>query len=387
MTPGAGTGRLRILHVSEVHWGGVVTLLRHFAAEQSATGHDVHVLAPAAMGDLPGAATHTWELTRGNPSSYPGARAGLRRLVDELRPDVVHLHSFIAGFFGRLPGSLPSGSDRPAVIYQPHAWSFELVDNAVVRTAIRRWERYSARRADLLVANCWDEVEEGRRAGVRLPAHELGVAVDLTAYHPVDDVERHRQRDRLGLGARTVVVCLGRIARQKGQDLLLPVWERRPPPGTVLVLVGPGDTTELSRLAPTQWRQSILAVGEQDDVRPWLWASDMLVMPSRYETVGLVVAEAMACERPVVAWAVNGARTTVLSGPPGPGGAVVDVGDAETMMDELTARAACPETMRSEGEVARARAERLFPPPLVVRRLNDAYSSAIARDRTDKAIE
>ncbi|WP_422678173.1 glycosyltransferase family 4 protein [Blastococcus brunescens] len=88
--------------------------------------------------------------------------------------------------------------------------------------------------------------------------------------------------------------------------------------------------------------RTVLAVGGQDDVRPWLWASDLLLMPSRYETVGLCVAEAMACGVPVVATAVNGVRETVGSGTGEAAGAVVPVGDMTALLAETARRLADP---------------------------------------------
>jgi glycosyltransferase involved in cell wall biosynthesis len=381
----ADLSQLRILHVSEVHWGGVVTLLKQFTSGQFADGHQVHVLAPQAMPELD-AVRVSWSVGRSRLMTYVKAYRELRNLVRELRPDVVHLHSFMAGFFGRMPGALPAGANRPAVVYQPHAWSFDLIDRALPRALIRTWERSRATQVDALVTNCWDEVEEGRQAGIRLPSYELGVAVDMRAYHPVTPMEQERYRRELGLSARTVVVCIARITRQKGQDLLIPAWERRPPPGAMLVLVGPGDTSELERLAPTQWGRTIVAVGEQADVRPWLWASDLSVLPSRYETVGLVIAESMAVARPVVACAVNGARETLIDGEPGPGGAVVPSGDMEQLIDEVTLRAAEPQLVLTEGRTARERALRLFSPPTVVARLDRAYRDAITHQVVDRRV-
>lgn len=135
--------RLRILHVSEVHWGGVVTLLGHFVEQQVLHGHDVHVLAHPAMPPLhPSATAHQWEIDRARPPSLWSARRELHRLVGELRPDVVHLHSWFAGALGRTPPSL-NWCGVP-VVYQPHAWSDRLSTRPGASFAIRASERFFA---------------------------------------------------------------------------------------------------------------------------------------------------------------------------------------------------------------------------------------------------
>jgi glycosyltransferase involved in cell wall biosynthesis len=379
-TSSGGTAdRLRILHVSEVHWGGVVTLLEHFTAEQVRAGHQVHLLAPEGMRTFDGVEHHAWRITRGRPWTAATALLDLRRAIRQLRPDVVHLHSFVAGLLGRLPGRRALRDVGVPIVYQPHAWSFDLFTRRSVGNAVRRWEAWAARATDGLVANCDDEIAEGRSIGVDVPSRALGVAVDVDRFRPVDSADREAYRARLGLDAKHVLLCLGRLARQKGQDLLLPAWERSRPPDTALVLLGPGDTAPLRALAPTQWGRTVHAVGEHDDVRPWLWASDLLVLPSRYETVALVVAEAMSCGRPVVATAVNGARDTILGGPLPAAGAVVELDDMDGLIKEAAYRLDDSEHWAAEAAAGRERAERLFSPVQVADRLEASYREAIAR--------
>jgi|RhiMetdeSRZDD1v2_1073273.scaffolds.fasta_scaffold15515_3 glycosyltransferase involved in cell wall biosynthesis len=372
--------QLRILHVSEVHWGGVVTLLDHFVAEQVRAGHEVHVLAPEGIRTFPGAGQRVWRIDRSRPWTFGSAVRDLRRAVKEIQPDVVHLHSFVAGLIGRLPylrTPVARADSSSGVVYQPHAWSFDLFTRRSVSNAVRRWERWAARSTDVVVANCDDEIDEGRAIGIDVPARALGVAVDVERFHPVDEAERDAYRAELGLDAKHVLLCLGRLVRQKGQDLLLPAWERDRPPDTALVLLGPGDQEPLAALAPTQWGKSIFAVGEQDDVRRWLWACDALVLPSRYETVALVVAEAMSCGRPVVATAVNGARDTILGGSLPSAGAVVELSDMDALIEQATRRLDDQELWAAEATAGRERAEVLFSPPQVADRLEAAYRDAI----------
>lgn len=374
----AGDDRLRILHVTEVHWGGVVTLLRHFVAEQVADGHEVHVLAHPDLPTLAsGVDVHGWDVDRRRPVSFVRAVRQLRALVAELAPDVIHLHSYFAGFLGRLPFTGKLGG--AAIVYQPHAWSDNLFAGRLASAAIRRSERISARRTDLIVANCGDELRRGERLGVRVPGRPVGVAVDLTSFRPPTPEERKEARAALGLGEDRVALVLGRLARQKGQDLLLPVWEVQHPPGTTLALVGPGDRDWVASLAGIEWERSVIAPGGTDDVLPWLWAADVLVLCSRYETVALVVAEAMSVGLPVVATAVDGAREVLVDGQEPPAGAVVETSDMAGLIHELSMRLDDPELHERESQAGPLRAVERFAPEAVTRRLVSAYREAIQR--------
>ena len=365
---------MRILHVSEVQWGGVVSLIQEFAGSQVDRGDDVLLLAPRAFPVLDGAPVEWWGLDRGDPTTYLTAYRQLRATVARFRPDVVHLHSFVAGFFGRLPGAV---SGVP-VVYQPHAWSFDLREERLFRQSVRAWERLAGRRTTVMVTNCQDEIDEGRAVGVTGPAVSIGVAIDPVRFRPATEEQSRNHREACEVVSPRMLLCIGRLARQKGQDELVRAWEERPLPDTELVLLGPGETASLAAAAPREWGRSIRAVGEQADVRPWIWAADALVLSSRYETVALAIAEAMSCARPVVATAVNGAREVVLEGALPPAGHVVPLGAMHELLDAAQSILDAPQEAAAMSAAGRQRAEQLFDPDRVVARLAGAYQQACA---------
>ncbi|MBE1597404.1 glycosyltransferase family 4 protein [Streptomyces stelliscabiei] len=139
--------------------------------------------------------------------------------------------------------------------------------------------------------------------------------VDAGRFHPAA-VDTVRAGIPLLAGvdpAAPLVVCVGRLCRQKGQDVLLAAWDAvlRQVPGARLVLVGDGPEGErLRALAP----ESVLFAGGVTDAVPWYQAADLVVLPSRWEGMALAPLEAMACGRPVVLSDVDGARESL---PPG----------------------------------------------------------------------
>ncbi|CAA9378595.1 MAG: hypothetical protein AVDCRST_MAG47-1959 [uncultured Nocardioidaceae bacterium] len=368
---------MRVLHVAEVTHGGVITLVDTYSRHQAAAGHDVHALLRPEVDDVP-AVRHDWSPVRRNPWALLRAERRLHQVAHALRPDVIHLHSFVPGVLGRTR-SLQSAA---AVVYQPHSFAFEAVPPAAAGL-IARTERRMSRHTDRMVTNCHDEEAEGRSRGIVLPTTVVGLPVDTAHFAPRESEQATYQRD-LGLDADFVAVCVGRLSRQKGQSLLAAAWEADPPPGAQLVFVGPGDPAEIAEAAPRTYGASILCAGAQDDVRPWLWAASVAVQPSLYEGQSVAMAEALACGVPVVMTDVNGAREAVAHEHERPAGAVVPVGDLRQVMSELTARQRQPELVASEAAVARERAVRLFSPETVMRRIENVYIEALAVHRASR---
>jgi glycosyltransferase involved in cell wall biosynthesis len=116
---------------------------------------------------------------------------------------------------------------------------------------------------------------------------------------------------------RRAIACIGRLEEQKGVDWLLetmrPLFTQMPEHD--LVLVGDGPLrAELEALAARLGiSERVHFVGFRSDVAEILAASDLLVLPSRWEGMPNVVLEAMAAGRPVVATDVSGV-TEALGG-------------------------------------------------------------------------
>lgn len=365
---------MRVLHVVEVSIGGVITVVNVYSRWQVAEGHDVHVLAPDDAGTTEGT-RHSWRPQRRSPGRLPAAVRDLRRLVHELQPDVVHLHSFFPGILGRVRRL--DGARPPAVVYQPHSWAYDAAPTALGRPLVRWWEKHATRLTDAVIVNCSDELDEGRRHGVTAPIHVVGMPVDTVHFAPASPAQRTRARADLGLGERSVLLCVGRLTRQKGQDRLIEAWCASPPPGAVLVLLGAGDPTPLRTLAGDAWGDTVVAPGAVDDVRPWLHGADLVVAPSRWESQEVAVSEALACGRSVVATEVNGAREALEDGPEGHAGRVVGQDDLPGFLAACRTRLLDQQLRHDEELAARQRAERMFALDAVMRRVDATYEQAL----------
>jgi glycosyltransferase involved in cell wall biosynthesis len=216
-----------------------------------------------------------------------------------------------------------------------------------VRAATLEWERRAVVWTDRVVCVSRTECEQGVRAGLRLDGRTVVVpnGVDTERFAPGD---RWAARARLGLDEKPLAVCVGRLSRQKGQDVLLDAWSAVGDrvPGARLALVGDGpDREELRLRAPDE----IMFPGRADPL-DWYVAADVVVLPSRWEGMALVPLEAAACARSVVVTDVAGAREAV---PPTARGAVVPAADPGALAAAVAVRLGDRCRADMEGERAR----------------------------------
>jgi len=327
---------MRVLHVSQGTTYGLRRYLTDLVADQASRKWEVTLATPAdaelesACREL-GVAHVTWSAERAPGISTLGEVRALRRIVEDVEPDVVHLHSSKAGLAGRL-----AVRKRRPTCFTPHAWSF-FHEGAITRGLALRWERRAVRWTDVILCVSQGERIAGERAGIRGRFEVVPNAVDLTRYRPADDVERAAVRETLEIPLdRPVAVCVGRLVDQKGQDVLIRAWGtvRESVADAECILVGDGpNRTDLEALAGA----GIRFAGDQPDTRAWLVAADVVVQPSRWEGLSLVALEALACGCSIVTTDVPGMREVIGEGD-GAAGELVAVDDQPALAAAIVAR-------------------------------------------------
>ena len=253
------------------------------------------------------------------PSDLRAVRR-LRATLDGAR--VVHAHGIRAA---ALAGwAAPEGAPFVAT------WH-----NAIIGSPLRRrlWvplERRVARRATVTLCVSPDLAERVRALGGRdVRVAPVGARQPPPPSRDLDDL-----RAELGATDRPLVVAAGRLAEQKGYDLLLDaaaVWEvRSPRPRTVVAGDGPLRAELAARIE--QRRLDVELVGRRDDVPALFAAADVVALPSRWEGSPLTAHEALFSGTPLVATAVGGVPELV-----GGGGAaaLTPAGDARAFAEAV----------------------------------------------------
>jgi glycosyltransferase involved in cell wall biosynthesis len=166
--------------------------------------------------------------------------------------------------------------------------------------------------------------------------------IDLTFFRPPSDEERRRARHAHGLAdADLVCVLPGRLNLDKGHDVVVDavrmLRERRPELTVVCLFPGGGD--QAAQIAAYAHRDdadraAFRFLGFLDAVpfRDAYWASDIGLLPSRFEGFGYVIAEAMSCGCVPVRTPSGGCDDQIVDGS---NGFVIPFNDANALADRI----------------------------------------------------
>ena len=262
---------------------GVVNTLRQTMAELERMGHDTCAIHPGLFRTLP-------------CPTYPEIRLAVlagRKVaaaIEHFRPDALHIATegpigfaarrhalrirmpFTTAFHTRFPEYVQARCGLPpSLSYRYLRWFHSPAVNAMVATPAM--------------------LEELRREGFGNAAL-WGRGVDLARFAPGPSAVF----DRL---PRPVFLNVGRVAVEKNLEAFLSLDL----PGTKVVI---GDGPALRGLQARHPAVRFLGAVPHEELAPFYRSADAFVFPSRTDTFGLVLLEAMACGLPVAAYPVAG---------------------------------------------------------------------------------
>jgi len=243
------------------------------------------------------------------------------REEEGLEYDVVHSHYWLSSWVGR---ELSQAIDVPHVVtfhtlslikMQSRAGEIEQTERPVVEAEVMAT-------ADRIIAFSPHE----RDAMARLYGADtrkvslVPCGVDLEVFRPLD---QKAVRSRLGLNGEKILLYVGRVEPIKGLDLLVETAAQMDSKEGVRMMVVGADVNgdremdrvkQLAKERDLEDKIDFVGQVDHDDLPLYYNAADVCVVPSYYESFGLVALESMACGTPVVATRVGGLSTIIHHG-------------------------------------------------------------------------
>lgn len=310
---------MHIMHViTTINRGGAENHLAALVSEQVASGLRVTVAYlkgdgywQASLRDL-GVRVEPLGLRRYGEIS---PMMKLRALIRSVAPDVVHAHMPPAELYTRL--ALLFLHPAPVMVISKH--NDEPFFRCVGQAAMGRWV---SRRATRMIAIS-DAVNAYARKHLNMPADRVTTVHYGIDPRPYEQISENRRQD-----VRTVwdippdawvIGTVARLVPQKALRVLLMAYAQyrvQARQASRLVLVGRGPLeAELKALSHQLGLESeIVWAGFREDIPAVMNAFDAFVLTSSYEGFGLVLLEAMAAARPVVASRVSAIPEIVQDG-------------------------------------------------------------------------
>lgn len=231
---------------------------------------------------------------------------GIQKLYDqymqENRPDIIHAHCCVwAGYAAmKLSGQIgiPYVVTEHATLFQLHRDEISEKNDKVIRKIFQKAARV------ICVSGAFAKLIESYRPDIDV----VGNVVNCDAFVPRVDSEKHR-------GIRFLTVCYMEEEAQlykKGIDILIQAWTEVVKKYTDVKLVIGGGGSAKTKVEQWVEEQGISKYVEftgaldRKQVIQEMQSCDCFVLPSRYETFGVVYIEAMACGKPVIAVANGG---------------------------------------------------------------------------------
>jgi glycosyltransferase involved in cell wall biosynthesis len=247
------------------------------------------------------------------------AAAGeLRRLLAELRPDVMHSHSSKAGILARRAAAETGGMK---IVHTVHGLPFHRYESWWRNRLYVALERRAARRTDAIISVADAMTQQALAAGVARAEQYTTIYSGMEVEPflcPQADADGRAFRAELHLPEDAVLVTqVSRLAELKGHEYLIEAARRMAGPGVYFCFVGDGarrgrieakiahcglaDRFRLTGLLPPERIPAVMH------------ASDIVAHCSLREGLARALPQAMLAGRPVVSFDVDGAREVVSS--------------------------------------------------------------------------
>ena len=306
----------------------------------------------------------------------------IKKLFQQLQPDIVHTHSAKAGILGRFAGSNLKGNwakNLPAVVHTIHGLAFHPYQSEALNKFYIAIEKSAAKRTDFFIGVADAMTAQATAVGIGNPGQYV------TAYSAIDEddflesVSKERRNDfrrKYGIAEDAVVlVTVARLFMLKGHEYIIESAKELSKrfANCVWLFVGDGNLSE-------HFKQQVRELGLADKVKftgllppsqiPLaIQSSDMLVHCSLREGLARTLPQAMLCGRPAVSFDVDGAREVVNENT----GRLIEPKNVRQLIDACAELIEDKDLCQKLGRAGRESVKEKFAPDTMVDTIEQVY--------------
>ncbi len=240
----------------------------------------------------------------------------VRKLIKKYKPDIVYCHSSKAGAIGRIADF----GLHNIVVYNPHGWSFNMECSKKKKMFYQLVERWLAKLTYYIIAISDYEKVSALENHICNPEKIKIIynGIDLDDYNQKLSNYHITRKDLNIQEGAYVIGCVGRLSKQKAPDTFIKAAAeiREEIPNSYFLMVGAGEEQERIEqlIAEFELQDCVHITGWVDNPMEYVMLFDQAMLLSRWEGFGLVLAEYMWAQKPIVATKVDAIPDLITDG-------------------------------------------------------------------------
>ncbi|NQJ72113.1 glycosyltransferase family 4 protein [Streptococcus suis] len=323
--------KISILHLSQVSGGGVEKYIKLFLKYSDVTKFTNYLVAPnlenydELNGYLETSVDFNMEQTFSPIKIFKNVFF-IRKVIKEISPDIVYLHSTFAGVVGRIASiGLPT-----KVVYNPHGWSFKMDNNYLKKLLFKLIEFLLSFLTDKFILISKSEFALANQISVNKSKLSLiNNGVEVSQCYSLNKIEEIFPNEDFIIG------MVGRLSPPKEYfffiDFAKQITQIRN--DTNFIIVGDGELrSEIEKMVLDNGLQDkIFITGWVDNPRDYIEKFDQAILFSRWEGLSLTIAEYMSQKKPILATNIGGINDLITEGETG---MLIEVGDLDSAVSK-----------------------------------------------------
>lgn len=255
----------------------------------------------------------------------------VKKIIKEIKPDIVYLHSSKAGAIGRIALAF---NYKTKILYNAHGWYFNAQISKKKQKIFAIIEKILAIKTNKIINISKNEYESALKNKIASPKKMCTIenGIDFTKFENSDKY-REETRKRYNIKDNEIVIgVVGRLTEQKDPMTSIKAFKllQKQNKNVKFMFIGSGEMENdvLEYAKQNNMENKIIITGWVNNVEKYIPALDIAILPSKWEGFGLVLIEYMACDKPIIASKVGGITNIIKNEN---NGILIEKEDAESL--------------------------------------------------------